>query len=73
MLLRMMTPTRAKLICREITATLSAGTCTKGRKENRYAITKLTTSAFVEVDSPGLDEGERGIIRLKIDCHDHEC
>ena len=71
MLLRMITPTRARLIWREITASRSCGTSTNGRKETMYASTKLTTSALVvDADSPG---GERGRTRLTIDSTDGQC
>ena len=71
MLLRMIAPTRARLIWREITASRSCGTSTNGRKETMYASTKLTTSALVVgAASPG---GERGRTRLTIDSTDGQC
>lgn len=66
MLLKMMAPTSARLIWREMTATLSGARCTKGRNESMYASTRLTTSAFDVVSPPGMG-AERGSTRLTVD------
>ena len=71
MLLRMIAPTSARLICREMTATLSCGRCTNGKKDSAYASTKLTASAPVEPCAvPGSDGRERGRIRLTMHYHE---
>ena len=69
MLLRMIAPTSARLICREMTATLLGGRCTNGRKDRAYASTKLTASALVDpCTAPGSDGRERGKTRLTMHC-----